>query len=530
MLKSSFRLAVIMLVVLLGLYMGWRLSGVSKPEEVAPEEEQAATDRFLPLQSSVQWLKQPEKLHSKYPSGAVKGELVFTFKSKQAYLDYLAMLVGAGLKPLGQIDALNVLRLEEAVLSLVKTPFEDLEIGFNFVISVPAPPNESFPVAAMNLAPYNETAGRITGALEGDGSGVRVAVLDSGLFEHDTFEGVEIEELVLVGERLDDPGAEHGTGVASIIGGKEGVAPGCSLLVVRVLGEDGQGNSFEVAKGIVHAVESGAQIINLSLGSYQDSALLRHAVQYAHGKGVLMVASGGNDGYTALSFPAAYPEVLSVTAVDMHHRHAGFPNQSEEIDFAAPGVGILSAGGEGGDSQLFTGTSAAAPFVTGTLAALISRDPLRPASQSVEELKESLNDSGALGPDPLYGGGWIDWERLSDRGEDSRPDIALADIHFPLDALPGTTVPIEIVIQNRGNQWLSGGNLTVELNDGSRPQTFALRSTRPGEAFVQRIFAQIPSVHSGEQLRVFAMVEAEESIVDTSPENNLKAINIQPIQ
>ena len=138
-----------------------------------------------------------------------------------------------------------------------------------------------------------------------------------------------------------------------------------------------------------------------------------------------------------------------MTAIDARNRQAGFPNQSESIDFAAPGVAILTAA-EAGKTQLFTGTSAATPFVTGTLASLLSRDPLQSPDQVVAELKQSLNESGALGPDPLYGGGWVDWDRLSDTGESERADIALADIHLPADALPGTNVPVEVIIQNRG--------------------------------------------------------------------------------
>ena len=529
--KLPLRFSVFALVVLFGLYIGWQIgsapSAPEPPEEVLTRKS-TVKDPVLPGSRFADWQPTPEKPRFRYPEGAVEGEVVLTFKDRQAYLDYLAALEAAGLRPLGRIDALGVLRLETSVLSRLKAPLDSVEASFNFRISRPVPPEAARPVAMLNLAPYNLTASQISGAREGDGSGVLVAVLDSGLSGHKTFEGVDIEELVLAGEHLDDPGAEHGTAVASIIGGKEGVAPGSSLLIVRVLDEDGLGHSFHAAEGIIHAVESGAQIINLSLGLYENSALLRHAVQYADERGVLMVASAGNDSYASLPYPAAYREVLAVTAVDARQRQAGFPNQSEEIDVAAPGVAILSAQGEG-DSQLFTGTSAAAPFVSGTLAVLISRNPLRPAEQAIAELKQRLNDSGALGPDPLYGGGWIDWSRLGNTGQAALSDIALADIHLPADALPGTTVPVEILIQNRGNQWLSGGELTVELSGDSSPQAFTLRSTRPGEAFSQRIFAPVPPAHSSERLRIGAVVRIDEPGEDAVPENNFKIMEVQPL-
>lgn len=526
--KSKQFSRVIVLVVLLGLYIGWRLGNIpsdSEPIENLPDER---SDRPMSgLLESRSMLSGTENASRfRYPEGAVEDEVVIMFKDSQSYLDYLATLQRAGIEPLGRIDALGVLRLDIATFTRFKTSQDAVEISFNFRISRPPPPLEALPSLALELKPYNQTAAQITGTLSGDGSRILVAVLDSGLYEHNAFEHTEVEELVLAGKHLDDPGAEHGTAVASIIGGKDGVASASSLLVVRVLGEDGLGHSFHAAEGIIRAVEKGAEIINMSFGLYQDSALLRHAVQYAQGRGVLLVASAGNDRYTVLPYPAAYPEVLSVTAIDARNRQAGFPNQSESIDFAAPGVAILTAAEEG-KTQLFTGTSAATPFVTGTLASLLSRDPLQSPDQVVAELKQSLNESGALGPDPLYGGGWVDWDRLSDTGESERADIALADIHLPADALPGTNVPVEVIIQNRGNQWLSGGELAIQISDESEVQSFPLRSMQPGEALSYKVFAQIPPAHWDKLLRIAAQVKPDESIEDRVPENNFRIIELE---
>ncbi len=526
--KLFSRLLVLTMVVLLGLYIGWRLGSPSNESDSFenPSDEKSFCPKSGHLESRSVHLGAEAASRFRYPEGAVEDEVVLIFKDEASYQDYLAALERAGIQPLGRIDALGVLRLDISTLNRLKTPLHAVDVAFNFRISRPLPPLEALPSLALQLAPYNQTAAQITGPLSGDGTGVRVAVLDSGLYEHSTFENSEIEEIVLAGKYLDDPGAEHGTAVASIIGGKEGVAPGSSLLVVRVLGEDGLGHSFHAAQGIIHAVDRGAQIINMSLGLYQDSALLRHAVQYAQGKGVLLVASAGNDRYVGLPYPAAYPDVLSVTAIDAKNRQAGFPNQSESIDFAAPGVAILTAAEEG-KTQLFTGTSAATPFVTGTLASLLSRDPLQSTDQIVSELRQSLNESGALGPDPIYGGGWVDWERLSDTGESERVDIALADIHLPTDALPGTNVPVEIIIQNRGNQWHPGGELAIQVSDGSELQSFQLRSTQPGEALSQKVFAQVPPSHLDKPLRIVAEVKPDESVEDLVPENNFRIIQVQ---
>lgn len=523
--KQFTRFAVLLLIVFLGLYLGWRWGSGSKSPEIAlkipnfeksPEKSgKAEIPRTTPM---ADWGDRPIR----YPDGAVQGEILFTFNDESSYRKYLWAMEQAGLQPLGQIDTLRILRLKTSVLSQLKIPFESIDFGFNYRVSQPAPPIEALPEGLFAPASYNQTAAQITKSLEGDGSGVLVAVLDSGLFPHTDFEDVAVEELVLTGGQADDPGAEHGTSVASIISGSNGVAPASSLFIVRVLGEEGEGHSFHVAEGIIHAVERGAKILNMSLGLYEDSALLRHAVQYAHNQGVLMVAAAGNDRYTQLSYPAAYAEVLSVTAVDARHQQAGFPNQSAEINFAAPGVGIVAATEEGKSGQ-FTGTSAAAPFVSGTLAALLSKGDLLSPDQAVAQLEQSLNEAGALGDDPLYGGGWIDWERLSET-EAERPDIALADIYFPPEASPGTNVSVDIVIQNRGNRWLSGGELVVQLSDSPDRQTFALRSTQPGEAFSQKIYVQVPPAQLLEKIRVTAVVQTDDAVADVVPDNNFKIV------
>ncbi|MGC6456293.1 MAG: S8 family peptidase [Coraliomargaritaceae bacterium] len=528
--KPIYRLFLFALVVLFGLYLGRQLAVPSTDND---EKEELTVNNSLPKPNisppgSSEQEEAGETFPFRFPDGAIEDEVLIRFKDRQAYFNFLSGLQQSGLKPLGQIDALSVLRLDLSSLSRLKIPLDAVEVGFNFRIARPTPPLKALPTGALNVTPYNQTAAQIAENLESDGSGVLVAVLDSGLYAHKTFEGSTIEELVLTGKHLDGVGAEHGTAVASIIGGKNGIAPGASLLVVRVLGEDGYGHSFHAAQGIIHAVDKGAQIINMSLGLYQESALLRHAVEYAHGKGVLLVASAGNDSYTRLAYPAAYPEVLSVTAIDAQNVQAGFSNQSKSIDFAAPGVGILTAAEEG-KTQLFSGTSAATPFVTGTLASLLSRDQPQSADQVVAELKQSLNESGALGPDPVYGGGWVDWTRLNDTGESPLSDIAVADIHLSVNALPGTNVPVEIIVQNRGNQWLSGGELSIQIVDGSELQTIPLRSTRPGEAFSNKIFAQVPPSQMDKKLRIIAWVKTEESVEDGVPDNNIRAIEVQPL-
>ena len=150
------------------------------------------------------------------------------------------------------------------------------------------------------------------------GRGVKVAILDSGIDRtHSNLDGVSIEEIDLLGTGTSSRG--HGTAIASIISGKDsgimGIAPSASLLSIRVLDGEGEGDSFTVAQGIVEAANRGAQVINLSLGGTGGSTVLKNAVEYARSKGSFIVAAVGNEG--GVFYPAKFDNVIGVTSVDV---------------------------------------------------------------------------------------------------------------------------------------------------------------------------------------------------------------------
>ncbi|MBI6547103.1 MAG: S8 family serine peptidase, partial [Cyanobacteria bacterium NC_groundwater_1444_Ag_S-0.65um_54_12] len=153
-----------------------------------------------------------------------------------------------------------------------------------------------------------------------------------------------------IGKR--DPGPlddnSHGTHVAGIITasannriGMAGVAPGCKVMAIKALAGDGTGDAFNVMKAVSHAINKGAKIVNLSLGSAFASSVGREFFGNAVSSGALLVAAAGNEG-DAVSFPASYPGVLSVGAVDAHNNLASFSNHDQSMGLVAPGVGIIS--------------------------------------------------------------------------------------------------------------------------------------------------------------------------------------------
>jgi serine protease len=191
-----------------------------------------------------------------------------------------------------------------------------------------------------------------------DGEGTTVAVLDTGV-------SVNTDGIArLLADQCRDfvnqtacvPDAQgHGTHVAGTIAQKNdngigvtGLAPGVSILPIRVLDDNGMGRSIDIAAGIVYAVDQGADVINLSLGGYIESEARYQAIQYALDNDVTVVASTGNQGFThTITFPAAYEGVIAVGAVNMAGEVTGYSNKHQKIPvILAPG-GDLSKDDDG---------------------------------------------------------------------------------------------------------------------------------------------------------------------------------------
>lgn len=461
------------------------------------------------------------------PLNTIPGERIIYFSNHDDYIAYLKQLSDQGLSPLSVIDALLAIRVSEDVVYQSNPEIYGGKKNFAYKVTQPLPPVDLDPELLAQLRAFKMPANAIVGeSFEGDGAGILVAVLDSGIDDHNYFDKTNLDLVDLTDGGIGGLGSGHGTAVASIIAGSNGIAPAADLLVIRVLDNQGVGSGFDLAEGIIKAVDHGAQLINLSLGLYQDSQVLREAVRYADQNGVVLIAAAGNDGYDQLPYPAAYLQVISVTAVDRRGRQAIFPNQSKSIHFAAPGVGILTAD-EGGETQLFSGTSAAAPFVTGTFASLLSANPNLAPKQVVDLVGRYLDDAGVAGPDRFYGGGLLNWDRLRERSTNDITDFALADIYLQPDAQPGTTMPIEVTVQNRGTRWLTSGELTVLVGE-SAPQEFIIGTLSPGQTTTRKVYVPVPALGSGEQLKIAAQVLGEEASMDVRPENNAKAVFFKP--
>ena len=255
------------------------------------------------------------------------------------------------------------------------------------------------------------------------GAAVRIAVVDTGIdATHPDLAGKVVAAANFTASNTTSDLSGHGTHVAGIAAasfdngrGISGVAPNAQLMDVKVLavGADGQstGDCADVADGIVWAADHGANVINLSLGSPSPCAAMALAVDYAFAHGALPIAAAGNDGTTAPSYPAAYANVLSVAATTDADQIAGFSNRGASwVDVAAPGVGIVStlptfdnATGAIGYGYL-SGTSMAAPIVSGIAALIWAQMPAASANRDVEtRIFDSAQAITGTGTDWRYG-------------------------------------------------------------------------------------------------------------------------------
>jgi subtilisin family serine protease len=260
------------------------------------------------------------------------------------------------------------------------------------------------------------------------GQNVRVAILDTGIDEsHPDLADAIDDARDFTGSRFGPADrAGHGTHVAGIVAARKnnrgviGVAPQSRLLVAKVLGDDGIGPSSAVAAGIDWACDHGAAVISMSLGSPRPDPNLLAAIKRATGKGLFVIAAAGNSGRPlSVDYPARWRETIAVAAIDRNGRLTRFSSRGPEVDIAAPGQDVLSTYAGGSYAKL-SGTSMAAPFVTGVVALLVAlhrdkadaRTPLRNTRDLHDHLRRTARDSGPVGHDPGYGWGLINPDRL----------------------------------------------------------------------------------------------------------------------
>lgn len=248
----------------------------------------------------------------------------------------------------------------------------------------------------------------------GTGAGVKVAVIDTGI---DTSHA-DLKANIKGGYNAINPNKSskddngHGTHVAGTIAalnnsiGVVGVAPSASLYSVKVLSANGSGYLSDVIGGIQWSVANGMQVANVSLGSSSDSQAMHDAVIQAKAAGLTVVAAAGNDYGAPVIYPAAYAEVIAVSATDQNNNLAYFSSYGPQVDLGDPGVSVYSTYKGGGYATL-SGTSMATPHVTGSAALVIGSGLATTPDQVKSRLEGTATDLGAAGWDIYFGSGLV---------------------------------------------------------------------------------------------------------------------------
>lgn len=251
-----------------------------------------------------------------------------------------------------------------------------------------------------------------------NGDGVTVAVIDSGISKHTALADAVADYRNFSTDSQVEDTIGHGTHVAGVIGARsglsKGIAPGCTLLSLKVLGHSGMGSNAAVSAAVTHATEAKCDIICMSLGSSKPDPKLHEAIKLAHREGVIVVCAAGNDG-GAVNYPAAFAETIGVGAVDKSGAACQFSSRGKEIVVAAPGADITSTWLANGYATV-SGTSMAAPFVAGTLALYVSASKKEGKvvdhASVIKALSQTCKDAGDDGKDHVYGWGLLDPHRL----------------------------------------------------------------------------------------------------------------------
>jgi hypothetical protein len=513
--------------------LGYWLAGTAAPkppprviaQAPAPKHKPVIGDDEMPKFRSAQRSPSRRGDNAARLAGALEGQRVLAFKDQDA-LERFLKRAGDKVRLLDRLDALNALRVAFSDPDELAALLEDAEESFVFPVNAPAPPDGTVQPGAVALGNQLLEWLGITVDNADWGSGVKIAVLDTGVQASSAFSSPfgSINLVDLPANSAAQNG--HGTAVASVIIGYDpltpGVAPGADILSVRIADDNGQSDSFLLAKGIVAAVDAGAELINISMGSQGDSALVRSAIAYARNAGALIIAAAGNNGLDQVSYPAANEGVIAVGGVDAHGDHLDFSNSGNAIAISAPGLGINAAWTDG-QARSVTGTSFSSPIIAGAIAAIMTQagNKKLTAAKAWQLLTSHLNDAGIEGVDPKLGAGMPDIGRVLNAGKRGIYDAAVAS-HRILPPNSGNPYgEIEILIQNRGTETLI--NTAVRISTGGGVVSHNLTSLKPNAVRTVRVPISRPPNQTTGSFTVDSRVVLSNAYKDAKPSNNYRS-------
>ena len=527
--KAKFIIFAIIIAVMLAFLWPRSSNEPAKTKQVVEEDSSSnhvlKRHRFMITEDTTANKLRPSEQKHLDSTKIAPGQTTLIAKSHDQYLAILERLAQLGIRPLRVSDTLHSIKviLDEATLARLKHDFDDLDAANDTLVWIPEDSIEPWsgklgPSFGSHLLDWLG----IDAFREKRGEGVTVAVLDTAVSKSTVNPNANIKQIDLFGYAQDSAEAGHGNAVASLLVANDnelsGLAPSVELLSIPVLDANGEGSAFDVAMAIVTAVDAGADIISLSLGSYTPNALLQIAVEYATAAGVVIVAASGNDGAKQVIYPAAYDNVIAVGAVAANSQIAGFSNSGSQVSLAAPGVGIDSAWTEDSGIVSFSGTSAAVPCVVGVIANIVSdyNGTLTPTEAAALVVNSTI-DNGAPGQDDTYGSGVLDYTRAT---EADTPGIfdASATGHYVDNAnSTETTVPVIVSAQNTGTETLATMTLIADVEGVT--QSFTFVDVKPGEVVSSILSISVSQIETNGKVKISTTVSTPN---DNRPGNETK--------
>ncbi|MFG2654499.1 S8 family serine peptidase [Streptomyces sp. NPDC048425] len=330
-----------------------------------------------------------------------------------------------------------------------------------------------------------------------DGSGVKVAVLDTGVdADHPDLAGRIAATKVFVNGQDGADRTGHGTHTASTIAGTgaashgryAGMAPGADLLMGKVLGDDGSGSLSGIVAGMEWAVGQGAKVVSMSLGADGATSCSGpdvEAVQRLGGKALFVIAAGNASLRGTVSTPGCAPSALTVGAIDRNDKTASFSSRGPSVDgisakpdIASQGVDVVArAGGRGEQAyQSMSGTSMATPHVAGGAALLLQQHPELTPARLKALLTASATDTDA--PVLDQGSGPLDVARAITQPVIAEPVPVLGDFAYPQAGLDPVDKPVTLTNITGKPVTLALTVQDVRGDDGSRLSRFAAPARR----------------------------------------------------
>jgi hypothetical protein len=316
----------------------------------------------------------------------IANELIVRLK-KGEKIDELAKLLGA--KVVGRIDSLNAYRLQfddaadaDAARAQLASNPDVTSVDSNFSIDRPAAPQSTLApgpsLPDMQLKPPPADGRIIVGVVD---TAMQPLCGDLNQFL--------LKPVSVAGDpQLDPSEPTHGTAMAeTLLESLQTMTKGgtsVQILPVDVYGPNPTTSTFDVANGLVQAVNGGARIINMSLGSQGDSSFLHSVIQDVKKQNIPMFAAAGNQPVTTPFYPAAYPEVTAVTAVDQGQL-ASYANRGSFVSLGAPGTSVVCYDGA---NYFVVGTSASSAYVSGIAAGYLDS-----SGNNVSQMQSYLQSS-----------------------------------------------------------------------------------------------------------------------------------------